>query len=60
MRHQPKLKGIKRVPTSASVHPKIEQAVTYVAKRYKVSKSWVRTVAIASFFDIDIPRYDDK
>jgi hypothetical protein len=58
MKIQPRVKG-GRKPLPASVIKEIEEAVRFVAKEYNISRSWVVATALATFFDIDIRRYDD-
>jgi hypothetical protein len=45
---QPKIKGIKRIPTSASMHPEMQEKIADIARRYGVSKSWVANTFTAA------------
>ena len=54
---QPRIPGLRRVPTHAAVMPEIEAKVEQLAHRYAVSKSWVRATILAEFFNIDAPDF---
>lgn len=53
MNAQPRVKGVRRVPTYASLLPAIEQAVAKTARQFGVSKGWVRATALAQYFGVD-------
>jgi hypothetical protein len=50
--HQRRIPGMKRVPGHAAQHPKVEAAIAFTARKYNVSKSWVRATALAHYFNI--------
>lgn len=58
MRIQPRSKS-QRMPKTTTLDERIERRVEQTAKRFNVSKSWVRATALAHYFGIDIAGYDE-
>lgn len=52
-RSQPRLRGVKRQPVSASLLAKIDSAVEADARRFRVSASFVIATVLAFHYDID-------
>lgn len=50
--HQTRIPGLRRVPGHAAQHPKVEAAIAATARKFNVSKSWVRATALAHYFNI--------
>jgi predicted transcriptional regulator len=55
---QPKSKH-PRKPRTTTLDERIERRIEQTARRYNVSKSWVRATALAQYFGIDIPAFDE-
>lgn len=50
--HQHRIPGVRRIPGHAAQHPKVEAAIAHTARKFNVSKSWVRATALAQYFNI--------
>jgi hypothetical protein len=58
MRIQPRLKGIKRMPSFSSLHPKLKEIILHDAHKFDVSPSFVIATALAEFFNFkNQPKY---
>ena len=58
---QPRIPGLRRVPTWGGLHPDVRRAVERDAARFGVSRSWVLSVAVATAMGIELShkeRYD--
>ena len=54
---QPRIPGLTRTPSYASVLPDVDKRVEKDAAAYGVSKSWVRATILAEFYNIDAPDF---
>jgi hypothetical protein len=53
LRTQPRIKGIKRLPKVAGLHPDVEYGLKAIARFEGKSVSWVQAEIISDFFGID-------
>ena len=53
LKHQPRIKGIKRIPKVGSFHPDVQYGLTDIAKSEGKSYSWVIARIVSDFFGID-------
>jgi len=58
-RSQPRIKGVTRVPTTASVVPALDRAERATARHFGVSRSWVSAFIRCQFYGIPCPSYED-
>jgi hypothetical protein len=60
MKFQPRIKGIKRMPSFSSLHPELKKIILSDARRFKCSPSFVMATALAEFFKFRAqPKYWD-
>lgn len=61
MRHQPRTRGLKRLPVGSAFQKEVEAAVRREMRRFGVSRSFVIATATAWALGVkEQPRYDEE
>lgn len=53
LKSQPRIKGIKRIPSYSGMHPDVKYGIKSIARKEDKSVSWVMAEIISDYFNID-------